>query len=206
MSFHLIFLKIKNNIIKVLLFLGLYFLYAILFLDTSSEVMPIGFYQSSKHLFTYIVLIASLSSGINAFSLNYNKVKNQLSFGYTRRALLMEVMSRIIVIAIFLLTILFFHNIFLVLLGQKVALFPLSHRVDILVYLFCGYLLFSAVGYSFGILGKSQFLFLGINGILLIIVLLVLLIQNLVLFSIIALCVSVILYIIGTQYFYKKNF
>lgn len=206
MSLHLIYSKIKDNIVKILLFLGLYFLYAILFLDTSSELMSIGFYQSSKHLFLHIVLIASLASGINAFTLNFNKVKSQLSFGLTRKGLLMEVMSRIIVIALFLLTILLFHNLFLVLLGQKTMMFPFSYDLDFLFYLFCCYFLFGSVGYILGILGKSQLLFLGINGAILAIVLLALLFHTLVIFSIVILAVSITLYIIGNRYFYKKNF
>lgn len=206
MSLQLIFLKIKQNIIKVLLFIGLYFLYAILFLDTSSEIMAIGFYQSSKHLFLQIVVVASLASSINAFTLNFSKVKNQLSFGYTRKGLLLEVISRIVVIAIFLVTILLFHNLFLVLLGQKMYLFPFSYPIDLLLYFLSIYFLFSGVGYILGIMGKSQFLFLGMNGIVLLVVLFALFFQTFVLLSIVLLLISISLYSVGSSYFYKKKF
>lgn len=206
MSLKLIFLKIKQNIVKVVLFIGLYFLYAVLFLDTSSELMAIGFYQSAQHLFLQIVMIASLSSSINAFTLNYNKVKYQLSFGYTRKGLLLEVMSRIVVIALFLITILLFHNLFLVLLGQKMYLFPFSYPIDFLLYFLSIYFLFSSVGYILGIMGKSQFLFLGINGIVLLMVVFSLFFQKFMFIAILLMFISLCLYSLGSRYFYKKKF
>lgn len=198
----------KQDILFILLFLLTYFLFILLFLDSSIELIRAGFYQEANNLFVYLAVVASLSNSFNGFSLNYHKVKMQLSFGLNRKKILFQTINRVIWIFAFLLLILFLHNIYLVLLSQKLTIFPFSLDTKIIVYLFALYLFLSGLGFALGILGSNEKIFLYWMVLLFIVSILgLLLFQSLLwVIALIMFGLSFATFTWGAMHFYKKKF
>lgn len=197
-----------KDVAYILVFLLTYFLFILLFLDPSIELVQFGFYQEFKNLFIYLSVVAAVANSFNGFSLNYNKVKLQLSFGLNRKVILFETINRVIWILFFMILLLFLDNLYLVLLAQKSSILPLSFDVRILIYIFALYVFLSGLGFVLGILGSDEKIFLFWICIVFVISLFgFLFFQNFVwAIVIIMIALSVVTFTWGTMHFYKKRF